>query len=128
MLAAVWRPALRGYTREEWRVAPFGMTLAAMNLPFYESIARIPLGVAVTFEFVGPLGVAIRARAGRSTWCGWRWRPGASCSSPGRGRRRPGHPRRVLAFMAGACWAAYILLSARTGRRFPVAPAWRWPC
>src|SRR3954452_25332848 len=61
VLAVLWRPGVRGLSRWEWAlVAGFGLSLAAMNLSFYESIARIPLGLAVTFEFVGPLGVAVR--------------------------------------------------------------------
>src|SRR5919107_5404010 len=65
VLAAFWRPAARGHSRSDWRlIALFGLTLAAMNLAFYESLDRIPLGVAVTFEFVGPLGVAVGGPAG----------------------------------------------------------------
>src|SRR5688500_2633423 len=60
LLVAVWRPTLGGRSRVDWRlVAHFGLSLAAMNLAFYEALERIPLGIAVTFEFVGPLGVAI---------------------------------------------------------------------
>ncbi|MEA2425165.1 MAG: inner rane transporter RhtA, partial [Thermoleophilaceae bacterium] len=60
VLAAIWRPSLRGHDRRDlWLVGAFGLTLAAMNFSFYESIDRIPLGAAVTCEFVGPLGVAV---------------------------------------------------------------------
>ena len=53
ILGAVWRPAVRGHSRSDWRLLVlFGLALAAMNLSFYESLDRIPLGVAVTFEFV----------------------------------------------------------------------------
>src|SRR5690606_8254208 len=59
LLLVIWRPGLR-LTRDEAKIAlVFGAALAAMNLTFYESIDRIPLGIAVTFEFIGPLGVAL---------------------------------------------------------------------
>jgi inner membrane transporter RhtA len=59
VLLLVWRPHLRAYTRANYAlVALFGLTIAAMNAAFYAAIARIPLGIAVTLEFVGPLGVA----------------------------------------------------------------------
>src|SRR5690349_6203020 len=68
VLVAMWRPwsarrwsAARGaFSRRDARwVVAYGLVLASMNLVFYSSIARIPLGVAVTVEFVGPLGVAV---------------------------------------------------------------------
>ena len=60
VLLALWRPRRRGWTRREVVLAVmFGVALAAMNLSFYEALARIPLGVAVTIEFVGPLAVAL---------------------------------------------------------------------
>ncbi|MGH2950531.1 MAG: EamA family transporter, partial [Solirubrobacterales bacterium] len=66
VLVALWRPALRGVRGERARdVALFGLSLAAMNFSFYAALDRIPLGIAVTLEFVGPLGVAIAASRGR---------------------------------------------------------------
>src|SRR4051794_39734427 len=60
LLALIWRPRLGGHSRGELGVAvAFGLVLSAMNLTFYEAIARIPLGIAVTIEFAGPLAVAI---------------------------------------------------------------------
>ena len=60
VLMAVWRPSPRGRSRNDLvLVALFGVVLACMNLSFYSSLDRIPLGAAVTFEFVGPLGVAV---------------------------------------------------------------------
>ena len=60
ILVAIWRPRLRGRPRGDVRVAiAFGLALGAMNLCIYEAMDRIPLGVAVTFEFIGPLGVAV---------------------------------------------------------------------
>jgi inner membrane transporter RhtA len=60
LLLALWRPRLRGRSpRDLALAAAFGVSLAGMNLSFYEALDRIPLGVAVTFEFVGPLAVAI---------------------------------------------------------------------
>ena len=60
VLTLVVRPTLRGRTPEDWRVAvAFGVVLGTMNWAIYESFARIPLGIAVTIEFLGPLGLAV---------------------------------------------------------------------
>src|SRR4051812_26617866 len=60
VLTIVVRPSLRGRTPDDWRVAiAFGVVLGTMNWAIYESFARIPLGIAVTIEFLGPLGLAV---------------------------------------------------------------------
>ena len=60
VLVVAWRPDVRRLGRRElWLVMAFGCSLGVMNWTFYEAIDRIPLGVAVTLEFVGPLGVAV---------------------------------------------------------------------
>src|SRR3954462_11123552 len=59
-LALIWRPRVAGHSRGDVALAlVFGLSLAGMNFSFYEAIDRIPLGIAVTIEFVGPLAVAI---------------------------------------------------------------------
>jgi len=120
VINALWPPRLRGRpARELWLVAGFGVSLAAMNLAFYAALARVPLGVAVTLEFVGPLGVAI---AGSRRWLDGLWVLLAAAgilllAAPGGTAVDPGGA--ALALTAGLFWAAYILLSARTGRAFP---------
>ena len=121
VLAALWRPAWRGRApRDLALVAVFGLTLAGMNLAFYASLDRIPLGVAVTFEFVGPLGVAV---AGSRRALDLLWvtlaAAGILLLSDFGGFRDLDAGGVALALLAGAFWAAYILLSARTGRVFP---------
>ena len=60
ILLALWRPRLHGYTRYQLALAClFGLVLGCMNLSFYSALHRIPLGIAVTLEFVGPLTVAV---------------------------------------------------------------------
>src|SRR5690606_32527276 len=59
ILLAVVRPRVRGRTRADWAVVgAFALALTAMNLAFYGSLARLPIGVAVTIEFLGPLTLA----------------------------------------------------------------------
>src|SRR5436190_6023159 len=118
-LAALWRPSLRGHSRRElWLVAGLGLALAAMNLSFYAALDRIPLGIAVTFEFVGPLGVAI-ARSHRVADLAW-----VALAAGGIALLSPGVGGSLdalgvgLALLAGVFWAAYILLTARVGRAF----------
>jgi hypothetical protein len=101
ILLALARPRLGGRTAADWRpVLALGLALGAMNWAFYESFARIPLGVAVTIEFVGPLAVAAVGSRPRDLVSVSVPRWASSCSAPGpRGRRRrvrPGTARRRL--------------------------------
>jgi inner membrane transporter RhtA len=121
VLALIWRPRLAGHDRRDLTLAlVFGLVLAAMNFCFYSSIERIPLGIAVTFEFVGPLGVAVfgSRRALDLLWVGLAATGILLLSDLGSG---DGLDRLgvALALLAGVFWAAYILLSARMGRAFP---------
>lgn len=123
VLLLVVRPRMRGHSAADWGVVTaFAAALALMNLTFYGSLERLPIGVAVTIEFLGPLtlsavltrrprdglavlgallGVVLISEVMTTDW--------DRLDLVGIG----------LAATAGACWAAYILLSGRTGRRFP---------
>ena len=97
----------------------FGISLLIMNFSIYQSFARIPLGVAVTIEFLGPLAVAV-AGSRHLRDVGWVVLAGAGVVLLTQGGH--GHLDLVgvlFAAVAGACWAAYIVLSSATGRRFP---------
>ncbi|RAY13912.1 EamA family transporter [Actinomadura craniellae] len=113
------RAVLRDSTRRDLAVAAgFGLTLALMNFSIYQSFARIPLGVAVTIEFLGPLLVAVLAsrRALDLVWAGL---AGAGVLLLARGGDGGVDLVGVgFALLAGVGWAGYILLGAATGRRF----------
>jgi len=120
VLAALWRPRLRGRSGADWRLlVSFGLVLVAMNLAFYEALARIPLGIAVTFEFIGPLGVAV---AGSRRALDFLWvvlaAAGILLLSDFGGADLDGLGV-ALALTAGVFWAAYILLAARVARAHP---------
>jgi inner membrane transporter RhtA len=120
VLLVLWRPTLRGHLGSDLRLAAlFGISLAGMNLSFYEALDRIPLGIAVTLEFVGPLGVAIAGSRRRLdlAWAGMA-AAGIVLLSPGV-RESIDLLGAALALLAGGFWAAYIVLSARIGRVFP---------
>lgn len=123
VLVLLVRPKLRGHDRSGYLVAGlFGIALAAMNLSIYLAIDRIPLGVAVTLEFVGPLGVAV---AGSRRLLDLLWvvlaAAGILLLAPlGLFGGMDLDPVGVaFALLAGCLWASYILLSARTGSAFP---------
>lgn len=99
-------------------VVVFGAALAGMNLCFYESLERLPLGVAVTLEFVGPLGVAVLATRRRldAVW-GLIAAGGIVLLSEGNAGGDIDALGAALALGAGVFWALYIVQSARVGRR-----------
>jgi inner membrane transporter RhtA len=120
ILVAIARPVLRGRSRQDWLVVlAFGASLGIMNWAFYQAFARIPLGVAVTLEFVGPLTLAV-AGSRRLRDLLWVLLAGVGVTVLG---FEGGSDMNVLgvlfALLAGAMWASYILLSANTGRRWP---------
>jgi inner membrane transporter RhtA len=120
MLGLLWRPSLRGHDSGDlWLAAVFGLSLAAMNFTFYESIDRIPLGAAVTCEFVGPLGVAVFGSRRRLDLVWVLLAAGGILLLAGPSGSGLNAPGVILALVAGGWWAAYILLAARTGRAFP---------
>lgn len=120
VLLLVVRPRLRGLSRADWAVvAAFGLSLAAMNGLFYEALARMPIGAAVTVEFLGPLGLAA-VLSRRLRHLGWVLLAAAGVVLLGQGSLTGLDPAGVaFALGAGLFWAGYILLSARTGRHFP---------
>ncbi|POM22314.1 Threonine/homoserine exporter RhtA [Actinomadura rubteroloni] len=97
--------------------AGFGVSLCVMNTAIYQAMARIPLGAAVTIEFLGPLAVAVAASR-RVRDVGWALLAGAGVVLLARGGDHLDLVGVGLALLAGVGWACYILLSAATGRRF----------
>ncbi|MFW5474241.1 EamA family transporter [Knoellia sp. CPCC 206450] len=122
ILLAIARPRFRGHSRRAWlTVLGFGLALGLMNFTFYGSLAHLPIGVAVTIEFLGPLLLAaslsrrlvdlaavLAAGAGVLLISEALSVPFAELDWTGLG----------LAATAGACWAAYIIFSGRTGAEF----------
>ncbi|WP_318275259.1 EamA family transporter [Streptomyces pharetrae] len=122
VLLLVCRPRLRGYSRTDWgTVVVFGLTMAGMNGLFYQAVDRIPLGPAVTLEVLGPLALSVLAsrRAVNLVWAGLALAGVFLLGGGGFGDLDP--VGAAFALGAGAMWAAYIVFSARTGRRFPQA-------
>ena len=119
VLLLLARPGLRGRSRADWAVVlAFGAALATMNWAIYQSIARLPLGVAVSIELLGPLTLALVLSRRRADllWVLLAAVGVALLGLEGAGVTLPGV---LFALLAAASWAAYILLSAGTGRRWP---------
>lgn len=118
VLAAVFRPAMHRFTAAQWRlVIPYGLTIGLMNSLFYEALARIPLGLVVTLEFIGPLGVAI-AGSRRAVDVLWVLMAAAGIAliTPWRPQSAVDPLGVVFALLTGACWATYILIGARVSK------------
>ncbi|MFF3782642.1 DMT family transporter [Streptomyces sp. NPDC001933] len=122
VLMVVCRPKLRGHSRADWgTVLTFGLAMGGMNTLFYQAADRIPLGAAVTLEVLGPLALSVFAsrRLINVVWAGLALGGVVLLSGGGLDRLDP--VGAAYALGAGAMWAAYIVFSARTGRRFPQA-------
>jgi inner membrane transporter RhtA len=119
VLLIMARPRLTGHSGRDWLIVlGFGVSLMIMNWSIYQSFARIPLGIAVTIEFFGPLAVAVVGSRrlidliwvvlAAEAWRCWDCRGRLSLS-----------PAWGFALLAAVAWAGYILLSAQTGRCWP---------
>jgi inner membrane transporter RhtA len=120
VLLAIWRPRVRSYDAAALRLAgAFGVALGLMNLFFYEALDRIPLGVCVTIEFIGPVAVAVAfsRRALDLVWIVLAVGGIVLLADPfgAGGVDRTGL---VLILAAATCWAAYIVLAQRATRVF----------
>jgi inner membrane transporter RhtA len=119
VLLAVVRPRVRGRSWADLRLAGlFGVVLGVMNLTFYEAIERIPLGIAVTIEFAGPLAVAVLGSRRRLdlVWVVLAAAGILVLADPNGGSLDTWGL--ILAGIAGVGWFSYILVSERSGQRF----------
>jgi inner membrane transporter RhtA len=120
VLLAIWRPRIAGRPAADLRVAAaFGVALGVMNWAIYSAMDRIPLGIAVTIEFAGPMAVAVfgSRRALDLLWVALAAAGILLLADPGGGSLNTGGV--LFALLAATMWAFYILLSVRVGRRFP---------
>lgn len=118
VLVAIVRPALGGRSARDWLVVlAFGASLGLMNWAIYQAFARIPLGLAVTIEFVGPLTLAV-VGSRRPRDLAWVALAGLGVLLLGVERTDLDLAGVLFALLAGGAWASYILLSAQTGRRW----------
>jgi inner membrane transporter RhtA len=119
ILMAAIRPRLRGLTRRQWMTAAlFGLAIAAMNASFYIALERLPLGPTVTIEVLGPLVLSVVVARRASAWL-WAVLAFVGVALLGWGETGGLDPVGVLfALGAAVLWAAYILLSERTGAAF----------
>lgn len=123
LLLLLVRPRLRGRTRGDWAVVgAFGLALTTMNIAFYGALDRLPLGVAVTVEFLRPLTLAaVLSRRPRDLLAVAAALAGVVLVSGALGATSLADLDvlgLLLAASAGACWAGYILLGRGTGQRF----------
>jgi inner membrane transporter RhtA len=123
VLGLIVRPRLSGRSRSDYAAAlAFGVVLAGMNWSFYEALQRLPLGVAVTIEFIGPLTVAV-AGSRRALDVLWVLLAGGGVALLGLGGSHGAGGRldvvgMLLALLAGSFWACYIQVSQRVGAAF----------
>lgn len=117
ILLLAYRPNLKEITLAQWKiVAPYGLSLGAMNLIFYLAIERIPIGLAVTLEFIGPLLVAIIGSRRLIDYC-WVLLAAAGIVLIAPWSNDKIDPLGVLfALVAGGLWAAYIVLGGKISK------------
>ncbi len=121
IMLAIVRPSFRNLTGAQWRAAAaLGASLAVMNACFYLALARLPLGVAVAIEFLGPLAVAM---VGARRVVDYLWPllalAGVLLLTPLAGAERLDPLGLLFAIVTAVGWAAYILMSRHAGRQIP---------
>jgi inner membrane transporter RhtA len=119
LMLALSRPRVRGRSRKQWLpVVGLGLAIGAMNVCFYHAIARIPLGIAVTIEFIGPLAVGLAGSRRRRDLL-WVVLAVAGIVALAHGSAHHLNLLGVMfAVIAGAMWACYILFQSRLGQVF----------
>jgi inner membrane transporter RhtA len=120
VIGVATRPRLRGWSPAAWRAAAaLGLVMATMNLVFYLALRTVPLGTAVTVEFMGPLLLAL-VQTRRLADLLWALLAGSGVVLLGLGAGGSAPLGGLaLALIAGLCWAGYIVLSARLGTLVP---------
>ena len=119
VLLAIGRPRFRSFTARQWRlILSLAAVFATMNLCLYASIDRVGLGLAVTLEFLGPLGVALAgSRRKLDLYCALAAAPAVVVLT--RPQASTDYLGIALGLVAAACWACYILLNRAMGRELP---------
>jgi inner membrane transporter RhtA len=115
ILMLLWRPSPRMSRRAWTAVVAYGLTLGLMNLCFYLALDRLPLGIAVTVEFLGPLAVALIGSR-RWLYALWALLAGGGVVLLMGGGGDVNLVGLLFALGAGACWGLYIVVSAALGR------------
>lgn len=120
VLALVVRPCVRHWTRAQWTAAVLlGLALGGMNVFIYVAFATIPIGVAVTIEFLGPLVLSL-AHTRRWRDVSWAVLALAGVVLLGVGPTAVTAVAGVAAAVAAAvCWAGYIVMNQRVGAAIP---------
>ena len=120
VLALVVRPRVRHWTRAQWLGAvALGVALGGMNVFIYVAFASIPIGVAVTIEFLGPLTLSlVHTRRWRDAL--WALLALAGVVLLGVGPSAVTSVAGVLfAVLAAGCWAGYIVMNRHVGQAIP---------
>jgi inner membrane transporter RhtA len=119
ILLIMARPRLTGHSGRDWLIVlGFGVSLMIMNWSIYQSFARIPLGIAVTIEFLGPLAVAVIGSRHLIDLI-WVVLAGMGVALLGLSKATLTLAGVGFALLAALAWACYIMMSAQTGRRWP---------
>lgn len=120
ILLAIARPRVRGYSRAAWRaVFALGVVLALMNGLFYLALSRLPLGVTVTIEVLGPLVLSIVASKRASAWLWAALAFAGVVALAGGGWDRLDLVGVLFALGAASTWAFYIVAAGAVGAAFP---------
>jgi inner membrane transporter RhtA len=121
----VVRPSVRGRDRETWiAIAVYGISLGILNVTFFQSFQRLPLGLAVTFAFVGPLCAALVGSRHRRD-IAFALLAGAGVVVLG-GIDRPGSAAGVaFALVAGCAWVSVAFAGRSVGCGHAGSTVWR---